>query len=125
MPDGHDFVGKKTSSNFRWTAVMTSFLLSCLVEQAHLGLKSNKGFKSVAITAAARAVSTRFNMVVNDAHVNNRLRHVRKIWMIIKKLKSLSGVSWDDNEKKIVMGEEEYQTYIQVSNELQFMIFAY
>ena len=96
-----------------------------MVEQAHLGLKFDKGFKSVAITAAARAVSTRFNMVVNDAHVNNRLRHVRKIWMIIKKLKSLSGVPWDDNEKKIVMGEEEYQTYIQVSNELQFMIFAY
>ena len=115
-PDGHDFVGKKTSSNFRWTAVMTSFLLSCLVEQAHLGLKSNKGFKSVAITAAARAVSTRFNMAVNDTHVNNCLRHVRKIWLAAKKLKSLSGVSWDETEKKIIiMGEEEYPIYIYIS----------
>ncbi|KAH7691710.1 Myb/SANT-like domain-containing protein [Dioscorea alata] len=61
----------------------------------------------------ARAVSARFNLTVSDTHVNNRLRHVRKIWLIIKKIKSLSGVSWDDVEKKIVMGEEEYQIYIQ------------
>ncbi|KAH7676986.1 Myb/SANT-like domain-containing protein [Dioscorea alata] len=92
---------------------MTSFLLRCLVEQANLGLKIDKGFKSTAINAFAMAVSTRFNMVVSDTHVINRLRHVRKIWVIIKKLESLSGVSWDDSEKKIIMGIEEFRTYIQ------------
>ncbi|KAH7665753.1 Myb/SANT-like domain-containing protein [Dioscorea alata] len=93
--------------------MMTSFMLTSLTEQANLGLKSDKGFKNVALNAVARAVSARFNLAVSDTHVNNRLRHVRKIWLIIKKIKSLSGVSWDDVEKKIVMGEEEYQIYIQ------------
>ncbi|KAH7658062.1 hypothetical protein IHE45_17G062000 [Dioscorea alata] len=74
---------------------MASFMLTSLVEQANLGFKSNKRFKNVALNAVARAVSA------------------RKIWLIIKKIKSLSGVSWDDVEKKIVMGEEEYQIYIQ------------
>ncbi|KAH7675715.1 SH2 domain-containing protein [Dioscorea alata] len=96
--------------NFQWTAIMTSFMLTSLIEQANLGLKSDKGFKSVAI---ARAVSERFNLAVSDSHVFNHLRYVRKFWLIIKKIKNLSGVSWDDVEKKIIMGEEEYQIYIQ------------
>ena len=31
-------------------------------------------------------------------------------------------MSWDDVEKKIIMGEEEYHTYIQVSSKLAFII---
>ncbi|KAH7655487.1 hypothetical protein IHE45_18G014000 [Dioscorea alata] len=71
--------------------MMTSFMLTSLVEQANLRLKSDKCFKNVALNAVARVVSARFNLAVSDTHVNNRLRH-----------------------KKIVMGEEEYQIYIQV-----------
>ena len=120
-PESHDFVGKKTLANFRWTSIIISFMLSCLVEQANLGLKSNKGFQSC-YYCHARAISAGFNMVVNGTYVNNRLWHVRKIWLIIKrKLKSLSCVSWDDTEKKIIMRKEEYQIYIHVSNNLEFM----
>ena len=62
--------------------------LASLVEQANLRLKSDKRFKSIAINANASTVSAKFNLEVSDTHVNNHLRHVRKIWLIIKKIKS-------------------------------------
>ena len=91
--ESHNMAVKKTLTNFQWTTFMTSFMLRALVEQANLGLKSDKRLKSVAITAVARVVSVRFTLAVSDTHVNNLLWHVRKIWSIIKKIKSLSDVS--------------------------------
>ncbi|KAM0951723.1 putative Myb/SANT-like domain-containing protein [Dioscorea sansibarensis] len=90
--ESHNLAGK-TSTNFRWTTIMTSFMLTSLVEQANLGLRSDKGYKNVALNTIVRAVSATFNLAVSDTHVNNLLWHVRKIWSIIKKIKSLSDVS--------------------------------
>lgn len=71
-------MGEKTSTNFQWTTIKTSFMLTSLVEQANLGLKSDKGVKSVAINAIAKTVGARFNLAVNGTHVNNHFRHVKK-----------------------------------------------
>lgn len=69
---------------------MTSFMLSCLVEQANIKLKSSKRFKSFGITIIARAISARFNLAINDTHVNN----------CFLACKSSSGVLRVDVEKK-------------------------
>lgn len=41
---------------------MTSFMFTSLSEQANLGLKSDKGFKSATINAVARVISAKFDL---------------------------------------------------------------
>lgn len=48
-------------------------MLTYLVEQAHNGLKSNKGSKSVAANIVARVASVRFNLVVSDNNCQRKI----------------------------------------------------
>lgn len=99
---------------------MTSFMLT-LVNQANLGFKFGKGFKNISINVVARAISERFNLVVSGTHINNCLRHVRKIRLIIKKIKSVSGVLWDGCGEKNNYGKEGIPN-ICTSSKLEFMV---
>ncbi|XP_072977953.1 uncharacterized protein [Typha angustifolia] len=52
-----------------------------------------------------------------ESNIRYHLRHLVNEWKCIKKLKELSGVGWDEKEKKkIVMRKEEYEIYVQANS---------
>ncbi|KAJ3683231.1 hypothetical protein LUZ60_013458 [Juncus effusus] len=85
-----------------------------MAEQARNGMKSGQGFKNKALTAAVKAINNEFpDVQVSECNVSNHIRTLKNKWSQIKKLKDMSGNGWDDNEKKIIMDEAEYRTYVQ------------
>ncbi|XP_020693903.1 uncharacterized protein LOC110107834 isoform X1 [Dendrobium catenatum] len=103
---------KKGCTNFRWSPSMSRFLLSCLIEQAKLGLKVNKTFKRQAFIAAAEAVTERFKLLCSDSNVENHLRTIKTRFLQIKRLQSLSNTKFDEKEKKIIMDDVGYGAHI-------------
>uniref|UniRef100_A0A1D1YDQ9 Peptide deformylase 1 n=1 Tax=Anthurium amnicola TaxID=1678845 RepID=A0A1D1YDQ9_9ARAE len=94
---------KKGTPNFRWTHVMSQFLVTFLVEQARAGFKVGKSFKRPALVAAAKAISEKFNVLVTESHVENRMRTLKNRFAQIQKLREMSDVEWDDDDKKVIM----------------------
>ncbi|KAJ3693360.1 hypothetical protein LUZ60_008840 [Juncus effusus] len=85
-----------------------------MAEQARNGMKSGRGFKNKALTAAVKAINNEFpDVQVSESNVSNHIRTLKNKWSQIKKLKDMSGNGWDDNEKKIIVDETEYRTYVQ------------
>ncbi|KAJ3681821.1 hypothetical protein LUZ60_014394 [Juncus effusus] len=77
-------------------------------------MKSGQGFKNKALTAAVKAINNEFpDVQVSESNVSNHIGTLKNKWSQIKKLKDMSGNGWDDNEKKIIMDEAEYRTYVQ------------
>lgn len=105
---------KQGTKNFKWTNEMSDFLIEFLVNQASIGMKVDKSFKRRAFVAAARAVSSKFQVSCNWTKVENRLRTFKTKWSRITQLKSLSGASWDPVSKTISLGEGSYQDFIRV-----------
>nr|CAD1831040.1 unnamed protein product [Ananas comosus var. bracteatus] len=56
---------KQETKNFKWTNEMSDFLIEFLVHQASIGMKVDKSFKRPAFVAAARAVSSEFQVSCN------------------------------------------------------------
>nr|CAD1838646.1 unnamed protein product [Ananas comosus var. bracteatus] len=104
---------KQGTKNFKWTNEMSDFLIEFLVHQASIGMKVDKSFKRPAFVAAARAMSSKFQVSCNWTKVENRLRTFKTKWSRITQLKSLNGASWDPVSKTISLGEGSYQDFIR------------
>nr|CAD1838479.1 unnamed protein product [Ananas comosus var. bracteatus] len=83
------------------------------MHQASIGMKVDKSFKRPAFVAAARAMSSKFQVFCNWTKVENRLRTFKTKWFRIIQLKSLTGASWDPVSKTISLGEGSYQDFIR------------
>lgn len=99
---------KRRPTNFVWKAVYTESLFQYLIQAIENGERGNK-FKS-----AATYISQLYDLQVTKENVANHLRTWKAKWNRICRLKKLSGVSWDDDQKIIIMGEVEARTYLEV-----------
>ncbi|WOK98019.1 hypothetical protein Cni_G06727 [Canna indica] len=82
-------------------------------EQVQLGDRFEKGFKDSQIFEVVKTLNEKVGIQVTNNNVYNHLRGWRNKWSQIVKLKDKSGMSWDENEKRIVMGRYEYLSYIK------------
>uniref|UniRef100_A0A1D1YC90 Uncharacterized protein At2g29880 n=1 Tax=Anthurium amnicola TaxID=1678845 RepID=A0A1D1YC90_9ARAE len=105
---------KNGNNNFHWNSSMSKYMQKCLVEQATNGMKVDKSFKRPAFVATSRAVSEKFKVVCSDSNVENHLRTLKTKYTAIKRLKSMSGVGWDNDTKMITMDEDTFNEYINV-----------
>ena len=62
-------------------------------------MKTDKGFKEVHITKAAKDVSQLVGYEVTTTQVTNHLRMWKTRYQRIEKLRGLSGALWDDDKK--------------------------
>ncbi|XP_039141289.1 uncharacterized protein LOC120278613 [Dioscorea cayenensis subsp. rotundata] len=77
-------------------------------------MKVDKSFKRQTFVEVANIVNGRFPTTSMDAYnVKNHIRTLKQKYQEIKKLMNLSGVSWNDTEKMLVLEDETYQTYGQ------------
>ncbi|KAH7672048.1 Myb/SANT-like domain-containing protein [Dioscorea alata] len=106
---------KRTGTpNKRWTKEMDNVLIPLLADMARSGLKVDKSFKRQAFVEAANVVNSRFPAACMDAdNVENQMRTLKQKYQDIKKLMNLSGVGWNDTEKKLVLEDKTYLTYIE------------
>ncbi|WOL16608.1 hypothetical protein Cni_G25396 [Canna indica] len=65
------------------------------------------------ITSIVKILNEKLGIQVINNNVYNHLRGWRNKWSQIVKLKEKSGMSWNENEKRIVMGRDEYLSYIK------------
>jgi hypothetical protein len=99
---------KKTGKVMTWTPPMSACMLRCLADIAAKGVKTDKGFKEIHITKAAKVVSQLLGYEVTTIQVSNHLRKWKARYQKIKKLRMLSGALWDDEQKMILLEEQHY-----------------
>ncbi|WOK93663.1 reticulon-like protein B2 isoform X2 [Canna indica] len=104
--------GKK-ACNFKWKSTESTVLLDCLVQQVQSGDRFEKDFKDSQISKVVKTLNEKVGIQVTNNNVYNHLRGWRNKWSQIVKLKEKSEMSWDENKKKIVMGRDEYFSYIK------------
>jgi hypothetical protein len=97
-----------------WTPPLSACLLRSLAHIAAKGVKTDKGFKEVHITKAAKDVTQLVGYEVTTTQVTNHLRKWKTRWQKIDKLRTLSGALWDDDAKMIVLADQHYLDHTQV-----------
>lgn len=105
---------KRGTPNKRWKPEYDNFLITLLVDQGMKGFKCDKSFKRAAFAFAAVAVNTRFKTDFSPKNVENHYRTIKARYAEIKKAKELSGASWDDATKTIILDPIVALTYIEV-----------
>jgi hypothetical protein len=105
---------KKTMKVMTWTPPMSACMLRCLADVAAKGVKTDKGFKEIHITKAAKALTQLVGYEVTTTQVTNHLRKWKVRYQRIEKLRMLSGALWDDDQKMIVLEEQHYLGHTQV-----------
>ena len=75
----------------KWLPFMSSFVLEKMCELVKTGVRTDKGFKEVHLTAAAKALFDHCGSDVSSTQVYNHLRKWRVRWLIISRLRGLSG----------------------------------
>ncbi|KAM0908724.1 hypothetical protein ACQ4PT_015264 [Festuca glaucescens] len=101
-------IPKKAAKMMTWTPPMSACLMKCLAQIAAKGVKTDKGFKEVHITKAAKDVSKLVGYEVTTTQITNHLRKWKTRWQKIDKLRTLSGALWDDDAKMIVLADQHY-----------------
>ncbi|KAJ0985773.1 hypothetical protein J5N97_004129 [Dioscorea zingiberensis] len=110
MEVGNQSCSKK---NIRWRPIESRFFLQFMATQVENGLKCDKTFRPQAIHAAIRALKDNFGKDCTDANIHNHLRTLKRKWATITRLRGMSGVGWDEENKKIIMAEDEYKIYVK------------
>jgi hypothetical protein len=88
--------------------------MRCLAGIAAKGVKTDKGFKEIHITQAAKALTKLVGYEVTTTQVTNHLRKWKIRYQRIEKLRVLSGALWDDDKKMILLDEQHYLGHTQV-----------
>ncbi|CAM0950196.1 unnamed protein product [Alopecurus aequalis] len=88
-------------------------MMRALADIAAKGVKTDKGFKEIHITQVAKALTKLVRYEVSATQITNHLRKWKVRYQRIEKLRCLSGVLWDDDEKMIVLEEQHYLGHTQ------------
>ncbi|XP_058070136.1 uncharacterized protein LOC131219148 [Magnolia sinica] len=87
---------------------MDNSLVDALVEQVNLGLKSDNGFKPKTYKATIREINETCGILLENRHISNRLRTLKRLYISIKDLLSASGFGWDSDKKMIVATDDSH-----------------
>ncbi|XP_031096848.1 uncharacterized protein LOC116001088 [Ipomoea triloba] len=107
--------GIGTSKQFRWTKPMEGVFLQILAEEANNPNNPTNNFRSSSFNRVASTISEQFNVACESKHVENHLKIVKNTWMMICKLKNLSGVGWEDSLKMITCDSATYMELISAT----------
>jgi hypothetical protein len=114
VPDVGAKPKKTTKPIMTWTPPMSACMLHYLTSVAAKGVKTDKGFKGIHITKAAKALTQLVGYEVTTTQVTNHLRKWKVKYQRIEILRMLSGALWDDDRKMIVLEEQHYLGHTQV-----------
>ena len=105
------------SNNMKWQPFMSMFVLNKMCELISSGVRTDKGFKEVHLNTVAKQVFEFCGQEVSATQVYTHLRKCRSRWILMSKLRDLSGASWDENTCSIVLEAEHYVGHVAVSSQ--------
>ncbi|XP_058079288.1 uncharacterized protein At2g29880-like [Magnolia sinica] len=100
------------TSRVQWTDKMDNSLVDALVEQVNMGLKSDIGFKPEAYKATIKAINDTCGILLENRHISNCLRTLKRLYWAIKDLLNASGFGWDHDTKMVVATDDVWDGYL-------------
>ncbi|KAJ4980639.1 hypothetical protein NE237_031476 [Protea cynaroides] len=97
----------------RCTESMDNALIDLLVEKAAKGNKCDKIFTGPAFTSVSRALTSQFGRDISAENMRNRLRTVKKKYMILKELVGQSSWRWNDDKQTLKVDDNVWKEYVQ------------
>ena len=105
-----------TGTTMKWAPLLSTFLLNKMVEIIKTGVRTDKGFKEVHLRTAAKLIFQFCGQEVTSTQIYNHLRKWRVRWIMVSKLKDLSGAQWDEDTKSIILEVEHLRGHIKVDH---------
>ncbi|KAK1685075.1 hypothetical protein QYE76_045923 [Lolium multiflorum] len=105
----------KGNVTMKWIPFMSSFVLEKMCSLIKTGVRTDKGFKEVHLTAVVKALFEHCGIDVSSTQVYNHLGKWRQRWLTIIGLRDVSGAQWCDDTKCIILEGEHYYGHVAVS----------
>jgi hypothetical protein len=82
---------QKGNATRKWIPFMSSFILEKMCELIKTGVRTDKGLKEFRLTAVEKVLFEHCGVDVSSTHVYNHMRKWRQMWLIVSRLRDLSG----------------------------------
>jgi membrane-associated HD superfamily phosphohydrolase len=105
---------KSAAGQTVWTASQSTFVHTFLANFIEEGLKTSTGFKKVHLNKCAEALNEKFKLNRTGDHIGNHLKTLRRRYVKINQLRSLSGALWDEDQYIISLDHEHYRNHFEV-----------
>ena len=105
----------KVKGTMKWLAHMSNFVLRHMSTLVKSGIRTDKGFKEVHLTACAKALFEHCGVEVTSTQVYNHLRKWRLRWIQVVKLRDLSGAQWCEETHTIILEQVHCVGHISVN----------
>ncbi|KAL5711647.1 hypothetical protein ACHQM5_013911 [Ranunculus cassubicifolius] len=93
-------------SQLRWNSAMDTLLIDMLVEAAKDGKKSGNKWNNDVWTSLKPALSSKAGVQVQDSHIDNRVRQMKKEYRNFKMLKDKSGSSYNESKQIVELSDD-------------------
>ncbi|PUZ56995.1 hypothetical protein GQ55_5G393100 [Panicum hallii var. hallii] len=104
---------KSAAGQTVWTASQSTFVHTFLANFIDEGLRTSTGFKKVHLNKCAEALNEKFKLNRTGDHIGNHLKTLRRRYVKINQLKSLSGALWDEEQYIISLDHEHYRNHFE------------
>ncbi|XP_058078590.1 uncharacterized protein LOC131226900 [Magnolia sinica] len=91
---------------------MDNALVDALVEQVNLGRKSDIEFKLEAYKATITEIFDRCGVHIENKHISNRLRTLKRFYWAVQDMFNASGFTWDSEMKMVTATDNVWNGYI-------------
>ena len=99
----------------KWLPFMSTFVLNHMCALIKTGVRTDKGFKECHLKTVAKALFVHFGAEVTSTQVYNHLRKWRQRWLMVSKLRNLSGAQWCEETYTILLELDHYEGHVTVS----------
>ncbi|KAM0879235.1 hypothetical protein ACQ4PT_034373 [Festuca glaucescens] len=103
---------QKGTATMKWLPFISNFVLEKMCSLIKTGVRTDKGFKEVHLTAVAKALYEHCGVSACSTQVYNHLRKWRQRWLTITRLRDLSGAQWCEDTKCIILEGEHYSGHV-------------
>ena len=99
----------------KWHPFMSTFVLNQMCALIKTGVRTDKGFKEVHLTIMTKDLFVHCGAEVTSIQVYNHLRKWRQRWLMVTKLRDLSGAQWCEESYTILLENDHYEGHVTVS----------
>jgi hypothetical protein len=108
--------------NMVWNPSLSEFVLNRICELVHRGINLSRGFKECYLKSVCNDVKDFTGITVTPCQVYIHMRKWKAKWMMVCKLKKLTGVTFDSTNCAIVVDKEEFKHHLMVSFAYHFFV---
>ncbi|XP_058078564.1 L10-interacting MYB domain-containing protein-like [Magnolia sinica] len=97
----------------RWMYEMDDYLIDTLMDVVANDRKSANGFKKETYKTVVETVKSALGISVQEKHVGNCLRTLKRLYFEIRDTLNASGFGWDEDNKLLTAPDDVWEDYIR------------